>query len=171
MEVMTHLSAFGAGIATGVTLVMIASPRPRDDQHQENPDMHRPFRDVPLWLVAVLVSSLVLVGLGMIQVTYQRDLADRNECQEQWSRDVTDTLTTRVTATDELAAATTERDAALRAVVEVLVELRVTPPEAIEGDLREARIAYAEASARLLEVQASVEQTRQDNPYPTMECD
>lgn len=170
MEVMTHLSAFGAGIATGATLVLIAH-RSRTTPPQEDPPMHRPFRDVPLWLVAVLVSSLVVVGLGIIQVTYQRDLADRNDCQEAWARDVTDTLTARVTATSEVTAATQERDEALRELVEVLVELGVTPPESDEPALRTAREAYFGASARLLEVQASVEQTRQDNPYPTLECD
>lgn len=169
MEVMTHLVAFGAGIPTGATLVLVASSRRATPQ--EDAPMHRPFRDVPLWLVAVLVSSLVVVGLGIIQVIYQRNLADRNTCQEAWARDVTDTLTTRVDATSALTAATQERDAALRDVVEVLVERGVTPAEAEEGDLRAARAVYEEASARVLVLQAQVEQTRQDNPYPTLECD
>lgn len=149
-------------------------------------------------VLIILLAAGVIIAIGLQQRAFQqqqtretqeasdRAAAARRQavCVERWGKEVIDTITARTAATgtvDEadkrVAAAATRRDAAIDAVLDAVIGLRSIPPEATTADLDAALRRFSTAKAALnaaretvKDAEGSAEQTRQQNPYPLLDC-
>lgn len=184
----THLLVFALGVCTWLPFTIWEGKRLT---RGENVEHHHTAKHSQTWrngVTAALILSVLFVALGVQQIMYQRDADDRDTCAETWSTEVITVLETRVTANDEVAAATRKRDRAERSrdnsVDSVLLLVRALqrqdPPPAPEEQQRrfevalqrffEARELLTARQAVLDEAQTKAEATKKNNPYPDYDC-
>ena len=128
--------------------------------------------------ILTLISSLLVLGIGVQGYLNQERLdraddqrAEQVRCIEKWADSLIDTITTRVDATDSVAAAKDDRDKALAHIIAVVIDARQVPPRATDQDFTQALNRYAEANAHLDDVIHDAGKTRNANPYPELVLD
>lgn len=163
--VVTHLGAFLLGALTFRALVLRQAP-PADHPKDDPVKLRRP----PTVAVAILVACLFVITLGVQQQGYQRERDERDACVAAWGNDFTDALDTRVRAANKATKAETTLYRAARDLLGVLSRRVADPPEAGNGDLLRARLAYDDAGAQVGAANEQVDDVRARNPYPTLDC-
>lgn len=122
----------------------------------------------------ILVASATLVGFGFQQGGFQKTVTDRDTCYQKWGQDMVDTIGTRTDATGRLDKARARRDVAVDNIILAIIVARTERPPISdrEADRRWGAVlsGFATAKARLDRVQANTSVTRNQNPYPVLDC-
>lgn len=133
------------------------------------------------WLV-IIVACLIVTGIGVQAWLFQRaaderdsEAAQQRDCITEWAVALTDTIQLRANGNAELRAATTRKDNADDAVLDVFVDAFITsppPPQAeLEEQFREALEEYVAAKKNLQIVSGTVEGEQAKNPYPVLDLE
>lgn len=179
--VVTHLCVFAAGYITCRLLALWEGRRVLADEGEPPVEIESKKSwseySVPPIVLILMSAAIVMLGLGVQQIQFQRDADARAEeaqridvCYETWGRDMITTLETRVTATGKVEKKEQVKDAALDAIILVVAALRADPPTAVEGDFDRTLVRFADAKAALEEQREKAETTRDENPYPVLNC-
>lgn len=177
--VVTHLAVFALGYITCHLLALWEGRRvlTNDGETPMNEHPKHSMSSVPGWVLILVGAAVLMVGLGIQQVQFQRDADRRAEeaqridvCYEKWGRDMIETLDRRISATGKVEAANTVKGNALDRIILVVAALRNDPPAADERDLDRSLEQFIEAKQRLDMVKAEAEVTRVNNPFPVLNC-
>jgi hypothetical protein len=174
----THMLAFGLGV---ITFWLFTRWEARRVTTSSAPP---PRKSIPLLAVISITIAAVMIGFGIQQGLYQRQATGRDECYQAWGEKVISNLETRVASTGEVEQAQKELDRrrdmrsnAFAHVVEIVVLLRVFPPQADEDDLDQALSEVARTdrlvdrqNKRVARIESERDTTRAENPYPNLEC-
>lgn len=182
--VLSHLACFVGG---AVMWNWIAKREGRaltgdepEEPHHKNPGDN----NLPRSAVYLLIAAVFLITIGVQQFMYQRqqDEADEglarqavvqkdlNECVAVWGDEVIAVLTARTEATSKLEAARLRRDDAVDTVLATVIALRAIPPEATDADFGRVLRDFSIAKNHLLRQQEKVDATREENPFPELNC-
>lgn len=131
-----------------------------------------------IWVgVTLIVASFVVIAIGAQASLYQRNVAsddarnrDQDRCVQAWGTEIVEALDVRVKANGRVDRATAERDEAIDEIILVIIRLRQDPPKATDEDVSRVLDRYYRVLTRLREVRATAEETREDNPYPELDC-
>lgn len=165
---MGNVIAFLLGTITGAVAVTLVR------WHFERRPM-RTTSERPTWrtlfLTAAFVIALSLVGFGVQQSRYQEQQREYDQCVYDWGTDLASVLDRRVRKNKTTIEAA-QRDVFIAAenLLRVLAEVVTRPPEAGQIDLSDARRKYAEAGADYAEAERQLDQFREANPYPELDC-
>lgn len=139
----------------------------------------------------LVVAAVLLVAIGLQQAAFQRsqdreleEQKARTACTQRWGQQVIDALDTRtranvdVTAADKaVTAASARRDEAIDEIIGSVIALRAVPPTATTRDLdvalghfASARVDLLTARSKAAAAQDGADRTRQQNPYPRLDC-
>lgn len=131
-----------------------------------------------IWVgVTLIVAAFVVIAIGIQadmnqaeqRAEQERD-RERQACFEAWGQQITETIENRLQATGAVERANASRDAAIDEILLVVIRLREVPPRADEADVDRTLDRYHQALTTLRKVRAEAEVTRQQNPYPDLDC-
>jgi hypothetical protein len=139
--------------------------------------------------VVLIVSMMLVLSLGVQQWVYQhaRDEAqldrDKHDLQEQtclqlWADEMRESITLARSFTKELEAALERRNEAVDAIILIVVDFQAVPegddpPPQLVEKFNAALAEFVAARTNLVEVKATVDRKRLENPFPKLDltCD
>lgn len=163
----SHLAAFAAGALMWNFIVRKEGAEMAAEPHR---DKKVATKYLSRSVVYALLFAVFCMTLGVQQFFFQSAQNDLNSCTNDWADEMTDTFTVRSDATTDLDAAKNRAINAVFELVGVFILLRQDPPEANDSDISTVLTEFAAARANLDRVNKDVDQARDKNPYPELEC-
>lgn len=190
VDVVVQVATFVAGMLSGWLLARWEARRVAAyeggnvSDHQRHTEHRGTSRSVPLRLVIPFAIAIFLLVLGVQQYQFQQqaerskerqneqiaDAKQRDQCYEEWGNALVATVEKRVAPATAEAQAQRKKDRALDRIIFTVAALRAFPPQAVEDDLDSALARYDAASEELIEARQLVDATREENPYPELDC-
>lgn len=167
----THIVAAGVGYVMAHALTVRAGEAFAQEESESPVKSKQEYAWLPSPLVTLLLfSALVLMGIGVQSYLSQRTDDARDDCVNRWGDDLVQTVQTRGVAATRLETAETNRDEALDSLLTAAIGIQDLPDQKRQEALANLTTRYVESVSRLRDVQKKVAKTRENNPFPALNC-
>lgn len=176
---LTHLGVFLLGVVTWLPFTLWEG---RQIKHRGEPVAQHPskraeprsFSRPQIVASLVFIISLLVMGMGFQQMSFQNKASSQAACYQKWGRDVVESLQARSKSTTRLANAQRKRDNSVDNVLLVALSATQADPPLPDSKQREefvkALTRFGQAKRNLVHVAARNEQIKRQNTYPQLNC-
>lgn len=169
--ILSHVASFCAGALMWGIITVREAP---SLTYTEAPNMSptaRARRNLAI-IIILITACMVLVGFGVQQSLYQRDVERRGECLDAWGEEFSAAIEKRSSVSVRVEKAEQARARAIDAIVLTLIAVRSDDVgrKRAEREISRVLLDFAKTKNRVDRVRDRANRTRQVTEYPELDC-